>query len=151
MRGWVFFAVLNGILLTGMQDPDPAGDAILGLWRTKDDKSTVEIYKCGAHYCGKIVDLKYKLYPPDDPEGMAGKERIDRNNADAALRVRPLQGLLLMEGFHFNGTLWRDGTIYDPENGKTYKCKIRLTAEGELKLRGYVGTPALGRTSVWRR
>jgi uncharacterized protein (DUF2147 family) len=129
----------------------PEGDALLGLWRTEDDKSTVEVYKCGDHYCGKIVALKFPFYPPDDPGGRAGQVRLDDNNADAALRDKPLVGVVLMRGFQFNGNLWRGGTIYDPENGKTYKAKIRLTGEGQLKLRGYIGNPALGRTSIWRR
>ena len=151
MGAWVSGVICIGLLVGGMEEPALKADDILGLWRTEEGKSTVEVYTCGDRYCGKIVDLKFKVYPPDDPQGMAGQERVDRNNVDESRRDTPLLGLVLMEGFTFNGTLWRDGTIYDPENGKTYKCKIRLMEDGRLKLRGYVGAPALGRTSFWTR
>lgn len=148
LLGWVFRAALVlAVIPVGAGD----GDAILGLWRTEEDKSIVEVFKCGERYCGRIVDLKYKVYPDDDPLGMAGKERVDRNNTDMSRRQEPLLGLQLMQGFVFKGDLWRGGTIYDPENGKTYKCKIRMTEDGNLTLRGYVGAPALGRTSIWQR
>jgi len=149
--GILALAVRGTLLLAVVQVGAGDGDDILGLWRTEEDKSTVEIYKCGDRYCGRIIDLKYKVYPDDDPLGMAGQERVDRNNAEESRRDVPLMGLQLMEGFEFKGDMWRGGTIYDPENGKTYKCKIRITEDGSLKLRGYVGAPALGRTSIWRR
>ncbi|MEX2015418.1 MAG: DUF2147 domain-containing protein, partial [Candidatus Hydrogenedentales bacterium] len=52
---------------------------------------------------------------------------------------------------------WDSGTIYDPNNGKTYKCVIKYakdeTVQGgeKLDVRGYIGVPALGRTTVWTR
>ncbi len=48
------------------------GDQILGLWSTTDNKSRVEIFKCGKEYCGKIAKLKNPTYPADDERGMAG-------------------------------------------------------------------------------
>ncbi|MFT6809134.1 MAG: hypothetical protein ACJA01_002366 [Saprospiraceae bacterium] len=49
------------------------------------------------------------------------------------------------------GANWSGGKVLDPKNGKTYKCKIELDGNNELKMRGYVGIPALGRTQVWER
>jgi len=52
---------------------------------------------------------------------------------------------------------WTGGTIYDPDRGKLYKCVIKFEkdskVEGGIKLyvRGYVGIPALGRTTYWTR
>jgi len=37
----------------------------------------------------------------------------------------------------------------DPENGKDYKCRITIADDGTLKVRGYIGLPALGRTQTW--
>lgn len=44
------------------------------------------------------------------------------------------------------------GKILDPKNGKDYKLKGKLTNNGKvLELRGYIGTPLLGRTQKWKR
>ena len=45
---------------------------------------------------------------------------------------------------------WRQGRIYDPENGKTYKCLMWLDDE-ELVIKGYIGVTVLGRKTRWRR
>jgi uncharacterized protein (DUF2147 family) len=49
------------------------------------------------------------------------------------------------------GNKYTNGTIYDPESGKTYSCRGELTSENVLKLRGYIGLPTLGRSTVWTR
>jgi uncharacterized protein (DUF2147 family) len=83
---------------------------------------------------------------------MAGKPVVDRENSNPDLRSQPLMGLQLMEGFTYNGKdVWEKGTIYNPENGKTYKCKMTLVAPNRLEVRGYVGIPLLGATSIWTR
>ncbi len=127
-------------------------DAILGSWNTAENKSKIEIFKCGSHYCGKIAWLKEPLYPEDDEKGMAGQSKVDRNNPDPALRRQPLVGLQLMEGFSHDGdNRWQGGLIYDPENGKQYKCKLTLEPPDRLHVRGYIGFSLIGRTSVWTR
>jgi uncharacterized protein (DUF2147 family) len=39
----------------------------------------------------------------------------------------------------------------DPKDGKVYRCKIELDGDGALKVRGYVGVAAFGRTQRWFR
>ena len=46
---------------------------------------------------------------------------------------------------------WSGGTIYKPDNGKTYKCKIALNADGTLSVRGFIGFSLLGVTQTWTR
>ena len=42
--------------------------------------------------------------------------------------------------------------IYDPDNGKNYKCKIKFgDNEKTLKVRGFIGFSMLGRTTYWTR
>ena len=63
-----------------------------------------------------------------------------------------MQGLTILEGFSYQEeNLWSGGTIYDPNSGKTYKCKLSLNDDGTLKVRGYVGVSLFGRTEVWKR
>lgn len=128
------------------------GDKILGLWKTPENDCKIEIFKCGNKYCGKIAWLKEPLYAADDDEGMAGRPVVDRKNPNPNLRSRPLIGLQLIEGFIYTSkNVWEKGTIYDPDNGKTYKCKMILSAPNRLEVRGFVGIPLLGGTSVWTR
>ena len=46
---------------------------------------------------------------------------------------------------------WSGGTIYDPKNGKTYKCFIRFENQNKLKIRGFIGISVLGRNTYWTR
>jgi uncharacterized protein (DUF2147 family) len=57
-----------------------------------------------------------------------------------------------MQGFSaLDETTWGKGSLYDPKSGKSYRGKIHLAAPGRLELRGYIGIPLFGRTSVWTR
>ena len=116
---------------------------IVGLWDAGE--SHVEIYSCGELLCGRIAKL-------DEPLDEDGKEKLDTNNPETALRSRTLLGMDLIAGFSRAGKRkWEDGTIYDPRDGKTYKCVMKLQRDGTLKVRGYVGVPLLGKTVVWTR
>ena len=127
-------------------------DKILGLWNTQENDCKIEIFKSGGKYCGRIVWLKEPLYPADDDGGMAGRPVVDRENPNPSLRSRPLIGLQLIEGFTYIGkNVWEKGTIYDPDNGKTYKGKMILSAPNRLEVRGFIGIPLLGATSIWTR
>ena len=127
-------------------------DKILGLWNTPKKDCKIEIFKSGGKYCGRIAWLKEPLYPADDDGGMAGRPVVDRENPNPNLRSRTLIGLQLIEGFTYIGkNVWEKGTIYNPDNGKTYKCKMILPALNRLEVRGFIGIPLLGATSTWTR
>lgn len=135
--------LMNGLALAGQ-------DSVLGSWLTDGGKSRVEIEQCGDALCGKITWLAEPTYPEGDE--MAGQAKVDRENPDEALRQRPIMGLQLLSGFHYDdNNVWTGGKIYDPRNGKTYSCKITLVDEHTLKVRGYIGFSLLGRTVIWTR
>jgi uncharacterized protein (DUF2147 family) len=57
-----------------------------------------------------------------------------------------------MSDFKYDGKgLWHKGRIYDPDNGKTYKAKMRLAEDDVLKVRGFIGFSMIGRTEEWTR
>ncbi len=132
------------------------GDAILGVWATDPEggggQAHVEIYAVGDQYFGKIVWLENPLYTAEDEDGEEGEPKVDKNNPDPALQSRPIMGLELLKGFQYDGNgTWKKGTIYDPDNGKTYKSKVRLGDDGVLNVRGFIGISMIGRTSQWTR
>ena len=96
--------------------------------------------------------MKEPYYPADDDGGMAGRPIVDRENPNPDLRTRPLIGLRIMEGFDYIGeNVWEKRTIYNPDNGKVYKCQMTLSAPAHLVVRGFIGIPLLGGTSIWTR
>lgn len=120
-------------------------DKIIGVWETGTGKARVKIIKSGNYFYGRIVWLK-------EPNNAEGNPKVDKNNPDETLRQTPLLGLRMLKSFEFKGdNLWEDGTIYDPESGSTYNCKITLEDENTMNIRGFIGVAALGRTDVWKR
>jgi uncharacterized protein (DUF2147 family) len=155
MRATFFLAAF---LLAVAATPAIAGeaDAVVGLWATapdtEDGQAHVKIYEKDGLYHGKIVWLEIPVYPDDDDGGMAGKEKVDRENPDESLRDRPIMGLPIMFDFTYKGkNKYAKGTIYAPDDGKTYKCKLTLEDANNLKVRGYIGVSMLGRTEKWTR
>ena len=146
-----FLTLFAALLLSTTTALGAGSGDILGTWNTELDESKVEVYRCGEKICGKIVWLKRPVYT-DSSDGQVGTPIIDRKNPDSAQRARPLIGLQIMQGFSELGDrTWGNGTCYDPKSGKSYRGKIHLAAPDSLELRGFVGIPLFGRTSVWTR
>jgi len=117
----------------------------VGVWLTEAQTAHVEIAPCGSTLCGAIIWLK-------EPLDTAGAPKRDANNLDEAKRSRPILGLAMLEGFvPAAGGGWEGGTIYNPEDGKIYKCVMTLEEGGKLKVRVYVGVPLFGKTQTWTR
>lgn len=121
-------------------------NAILGNWKTGSGNAVIQIYKNGEKFQGKIISLQ----EPNDPE--TGKPRLDKQHPDPANRTRPILGLVNLWGFQFKDkNVWKDGHIYDPKNGKTYSCNMKLTNVNTLEVRGFIGVSLIGRTDTWTR
>lgn len=117
---------------------------VLGKWKLEDGTAIVEVYKSGDTFNGKIVWL-------EKPTQEDGTPTVDKNNPDPALRKRQLIGLNMLHGLKSNGKEYTGGKIYDPGNGKTYNCSMKV--EGKvLKVRGSLDKKGLlGRTMDWFR
>jgi len=140
----LFFSVSLLFTLFSLKANNP--DALIGVWKTGEGNAMVRIYKNGDKFQGKIVWLK----EPIDPE--TGKPKLDKNQEDPSLKTRPILGLVNIWGFKYNGSnTWEEGNIYDPKNGNTYSCTIKLTNPNTLEVRGYIGVSLIGRTDTWTR
>jgi len=127
-------------------------EAIVGKWLVEEKDSQIEIYPCEGKFCGKIIWLKEPNYPADDSKGMAGKPKVDRENPEASKRGNPILGMNLVWGFTHSGeNVWEGGFIYNPREGKTYKCKMTLENPDRLKVRGFIGISLIGKTNIWSR
>lgn len=121
--------------------PAPAASPLEGLWRTATDEGQVQIEACGQALCGRIVTSRLIRADP------AIK---DSHNRDRRLRDRPLKDLLLLRGFVGGPSTWRDGTLYNPEDGGAYHGTIRLIDADTLRLTGCIVAP-LCRSQTWTR
>lgn len=117
---------------------------VVGKWKLEDGTAIVEVYRQGDVFNGKIVWLE----EPTEEDGTPSK---DKNNPDAKLRSRELIGLNMLSGLKKDGSEYTGGSIYDPGNGKTYNCSMKV--EGDvLKVRGSLDKRGLlGRTMDWFR
>jgi len=76
----------------------------------------------------------------------------DEKNPDPARRTLALRGQVILRGMHYDGGgRWSGGTIYKPDSGTTYRCRIELTDRDELKVRGFIGMALFGITQTWTR
>jgi uncharacterized protein (DUF2147 family) len=122
---------------------------IQGLWVDNKDpnrqKFAVMVEDCGSKVCGSLYWLK-------KPLSSNGLPKRDKHNPNEALRDRPLCGLQILTGFQpANDALWQDGEIYNPDDGLTFSSTMKLSPEGTLKIRGYVGISLFGKTLEWVR
>lgn len=138
------FPVLFLLMLTISAFSQDAS-AVTGKWYTENKESVIRIYESGGKYYGEIHWV-------EEPKNEDGNYKKDDNNPDKSKRDKKLLGLVILKSFTYDGGgEWSEGKIYDPEKGKTYKAQIELKANNKLELRGYIGVPALGRSTVWTR
>jgi len=124
---------------TGVLAADAKADAAAGVWQTATG-GYVQVYEANGEWAGKIVGSK------------SGKARYDKENPDESKRDRRLLGVNVLEGLEYAGDgEYEGGTIYDPNNGKTYKAKATLEGPDTLKARGYIGISLIGKTQTWTR
>lgn len=113
-------------------------DAVVGNWMVPAKDGTVQIYKCGNLYCGKLSWLK----TPGDK---------DTNNPDPAKRNDLLLNKVILHSFRYDGDEWVKGKIYDPNDGKTYSCLMWMDGYNRLYVKGYIGISLIGRKELWTR
>jgi len=142
---WLGLATLTVLFATSAlaQEATP-----VGRWTTIDDetkkpKSVIAIYEEGGKLFGKIEKI---FLEPNQPENPVCEK------CEGTLKGQPIIGMVIMRDLKKDDDEWTGGTILDPSNGKTYKCKIAVESGGKkLKVRGFVGMSMFGRTQHWVR
>jgi uncharacterized protein (DUF2147 family) len=108
-----------------------------GLWKTIDDetnkeKSLVRIAEAGGAYTGKVE----KGLDPNPKDTLCTKCSDERKD-------QPIVGMTIIKNIKASGDdkeIFEGGEILDPNNGKTYKLRLRLLDGGKkLEVRGYIG------------
>lgn len=110
-----------------------SSQSIFGKWKTIDDdtgeeKSVVEIYEKEGKVFGKIIEIL-----KGDKEALCDKCKGEDKN-------KKILGFELIKNLTKSGVYYRNGTIFDPEKGKEYKCRLALKKDNSnvLEVRGYI-------------
>jgi len=119
-----------------------------GRWKNIDDKSgkpksLLVLWEKDGKLYGRIEQI---LDPaPDNPDHKC-------IHCAGALKDKELLGMEILWDLKPEGSEWSGGFIFDPDNGKTYKCVVEVQDGGKkLKVRGFIGFSLLGRTQYWYR
>lgn len=126
-----------------------ANNTPVGVWKTIDDKTKTEraqirITESGGVLSGRIERL---LAPDANHDAVCDKCTDDRKG-------QPMVGLEIVRGVSKTDgrDLWEGGTILDAAEGKIYRVRMTPIEGGaRMEVRGFVGTPMLGRTQTWIR
>ena len=125
-----------------------AADSPVGTWRSIDDKSKQERSIITiTEENGELKGVVEKLFdqPGDDPAHLCKECKGERKD-------KPILGMTILWGLKKDGDTWAGGEIFDPKNGKTYRCKMTLSEDGKsLNVRGFIGISLIGRTQIWHR
>jgi uncharacterized protein (DUF2147 family) len=138
--GVIVGLILFALCVTAQVRPE---DRILGLWLTEQKDGKVQIFRTGSTFSGKLVWGNSVLDAHGNP-------KHDIYNPDPQLRNRTLQGMVMLTGLAYADGKWQGGKIYNGLTGKSYSVEVTLKGNS-LYLRGYVGIPLLGKTTVWQR
>ena len=120
----------------------------VGLWKTIDDntkkeRSLIRISDSGGVLTGR---LEKALDPDAKPDAVCDKCSDERKD-------KPLIGMAIIRNAKQNAedkTIWDGGDITDPDNGKTYRLRLRPLDGGKsLEVRGYLGP--FYRNQTWVR
>jgi len=119
----------------------------VGLWKTIDDdgkteKSLVRIADSGGVLTGTVE----KIFDANKQDSKCEKCTDERKD-------KSVLGMTIIRNARQDAedkTIWTGGEILDPNNGKTYKTRLKPVDGGKtMEMRGYIGF--LYRTQVWHR
>jgi uncharacterized protein (DUF2147 family) len=141
-------ALLCALLFSAGTNAAAQAPAPVGLWKTYSDRTgeadgLVRITEADSELEGTVV----KVFSPPAPSANPLCEECR-----GALRNQPIVGMKILRRMRAEGDAYSGGEILDPDEGRVYRCTLRVIDGGrKLEVRGYVGISLFGRTQVWDR
>lgn len=131
------FIALSALTVSLIASANADTHNVFGTFYTEAGTSKVTIEDCGdGTPCGRVSWIDPTAMEP----GMT-PETATTKTGD------PVIGLLMLQSFDKKKNDWRGGTIYDPENDKTYASRMKRLENGSLQVKGCIGP--FCQTQVW--
>ena len=146
----LILSLLMGTLAFGKESD------ILGKWITEKadngNQIIVQFHEENNKFYGIIDNLTIPVYGTN--EKYSGKKKMDLKNPNPSLRSKTLVGSKFVYNFTYNRdkNKLEDGSIYNPENGKTYHCSITFKNINTIIVKGSLDSLGLiGKKQIWKR
>jgi uncharacterized protein (DUF2147 family) len=147
---WLRLAACVALLVIALSSfavPGAAVSAIVpeGDWFIDGTGAAVQIFDRSGLLCGRVIWL-------EKARDTAGRLARDDKNPDPIFRQRPLCGLTVIQGLEPAGLdQWNSGSLYNPEDGQTYRVSAELRSADVFVARIYMGVPLFGETKTLLR
>jgi len=103
-----------------------------GVWLIDGTGAAVQIFDCNGLLCGRVIWL-------EKARDTAGRLARDDKNPDPIFRQRPPCGLTVIQGLEPAGLgHWNSGSLYNPEDGQTYRVSAELRLADVFVARIYI-------------
>ena len=101
----------------GQSADDRSADLILGRWLFPAKQSSIEVYRSGDRYFGRIADV----------------------SGNGRQQFGIVKDQLLISNLSFNGTGWSGGKLVHPKTGDHFDVELKLRDSRTLVARVYKG------------
>lgn len=111
------FLLLSLLPATSHSSTDRTADQILGRWLFPSQGSSVELYRSGDRYFGRVVDVS-----------PLGKQQMGL-----------AKDQLIMKNLTFDGRGWSGGELVNPKTGSRFGVELRMSDSRTLTASIYKG------------